>query len=136
MASHDKDSKSRGTNNQVTAPTDTTKLDLREVHPNFQVRVVGNGKNSTMIYVVAQPGASLGEHEHPHEQIGYCLKGGGKLTIGDKTYSINKDHSFIIPPNIPHSLTITSKEEYVAIEIFSPARPDLLKNTFKPDETK
>jgi len=124
------------TDNKANATTDTTKIDFWEIHPNIKTRVIGNGSNMTMIYVIAQPGAAMPEHKHPHEQIGYCLKGEGTFRIGDKSYTIRKDHSFTIPPNIPHSLKITSKEEYVSIEVFSPSRPDLLRREFKPEETK
>ena len=136
MVSQDRGSVLRRTDNKGNTTTDTTKNDFFEIHPNFKVRVVGNGSNMTMIYLIAQPGATLDEHKHPHEHLGYCLKGEGTFRIGDKTFTIRKDHSFTIPPNIPHSLKITGKEEYVAIEVFSPSRPDLLKRTFKPEETK
>ena len=136
MVSQNRGSVLRRPDNNANATTDTTKIDFFEIHPNFKVRVVGNGSNMTMIYLIAQPGATLHEHKHPHEHLGYCLKGEGTFRIGDKTYTVRKDHSFTIPPNIPHSLTITSKEVYVAIEVFSPARPDLLKKTFKPEETE
>ncbi len=136
MVSQNRGSVFKRTDNKANATTDTAKIDFFEIHPNFKVRVVGNGSNMTMIYLIAQPGATLREHKHPHEHLGYCLKGEGTFRIGDKTYVISKDYSFTIPPNIPHSLKITSKEEYVAIEVFSPSRPDLVRRTFKPEETK
>jgi len=116
------------------AATDTSEISFWETHPNCRVRVVRNGKRMTMLYAVAQPGAEVPEHEHPHEQMGYCLQGEATFRMGGKTVLVKKGYTYLIPPNTLHSSKITGKEEYIVIEVFSPARPDLLRGEFAPEK--
>jgi quercetin dioxygenase-like cupin family protein len=109
---------------------DTTKIDFWETHPGTQLRVVGSGKSITITYVICEQGAEIPEHKHPHEQIGYCFDSETKYTIGNKTYSVGKGHLFLLPPNIPHSSIITGNNGYIGIDVFSPARPDLVTGEF------
>ena len=113
---------------------DTTKIDFWEPHPGSRMRVVGNGKNATLVYARLKPGSEVPEHKHPNEQIGYCLDGECTIRIGEKTYLIKKGYSWAIPQNRMHSMKISNDGEFVSVELFSPPRPDLLRKEFAPDK--
>jgi mannose-6-phosphate isomerase-like protein (cupin superfamily) len=66
----------------------------------------------------------------------YCLQGEGTYRIGDRTALVRKDYTLLIPPNVPHSFKNTGKEDYIAIEVFSPVRPDLIRGEFSPEKLK
>ncbi|MEM2942799.1 MAG: cupin domain-containing protein [Candidatus Bathyarchaeia archaeon] len=87
-----------------------------------------------MLYSITHPGPEIPEHKHPHEQMVYCLQGEGTYRVGGRMVPVRKDYTILIPPNMPHSFKVTSKEDYIAIEVFSPVRPDLIRGTFAPEK--
>jgi quercetin dioxygenase-like cupin family protein len=89
-----------------------------------------------MLYSITHPGSEIPEHKHPHEQIIYCLQGEGTYRVEGREVLVKKDYTLLIPPNVPHSLKKTGKEDYIAIEVFSPVRPDLIKGKFTPEKFK
>ncbi|OGD53418.1 hypothetical protein A3K80_05360 [Candidatus Bathyarchaeota archaeon RBG_13_38_9] len=115
---------------------DTSQISLWRTHLTVDVRVVGSGERMTMLYSITHPGPPIPAHKHPNEQIVYCLQGEATYKLGDKTMFVKKDYTLLIPPNMPHSLTVSSKEDYVAIEVFSPIRPDLIRKEFTPEKLK
>ncbi|WP_455369761.1 cupin domain-containing protein [[Eubacterium] cellulosolvens] len=117
------------------AVIDIEQIDFWEPHPGGQLKIIGNGKNMTLAYSRIQPEAEIPEHKHPHEQLGYCLEGEARYTIGEKTYEVKKGYSIFIPANIIHSAKIIGKQEFVSIEAFSPPRLDLVKGKFAPEKS-
>jgi quercetin dioxygenase-like cupin family protein len=70
----------------------------------------------------SKKGSIVPTHTHPHEQIGYIVKGKAKLKIGEKEHLLENGDSYYIPPNIEHGATLI--EESTIIDIFSPPRED------------
>jgi len=72
----------------------------------------------------AFPNLKCKPHSHPSAQITYMLKGKLRMQIGDEERVISPGQFVYVPPNVEHS--IESLEEYVlALDIFSPPRPDI-----------
>jgi quercetin dioxygenase-like cupin family protein len=115
---------------------DTEKIAFWEGHPGSRMKVVGRGEKMTMVYARIKSGSDIPEHKHPQEQIAYCLQGEATFKIGDKTFLIEKGYSFLIPANTVHSGKVTSDEEYISVEAFSPPRTDLLRGEFKPEKAQ
>jgi quercetin dioxygenase-like cupin family protein len=90
------------------------------------IRIIGSGEKVMLTYIVAQPGAVVPDHKHPHEQIGTCIKGEGVLTSGGKKFKTVAGASWYIPSNEPHDWVNTSKGETILIETFAPPRDDYL----------
>jgi len=67
-------------------------------------------------------GSSTPHHSHPHEQIGYLVKGKVRYRIGNKEETIESGDSFYVPSNVDHANW--ALEETVAIEVFCPPRED------------
>jgi quercetin dioxygenase-like cupin family protein len=70
-------------------------------------------------------GAIANVHSHPHEQIGYVIKGSLELEINGKKKNIMSGDSFYVSPNMPHG--VTALEETTVLDIFTPQREDFLK---------
>lgn len=117
------------------AVTNTEQIAFWEPHPGAQLKIIGNGKNMTLVYSRIQPDSEIPEHQHPHEQLAYCLEGEARYRIGEKTFNVKKGYSIIIPPNTIHSAKIIGKQEFVIVEAFSPPRPDLVSGKFAPEKS-
>ncbi|MCS7306440.1 MAG: cupin domain-containing protein [Thermoguttaceae bacterium] len=81
-------------------------------------------QHMTLSVVQMQPGAVIPQHQHPHEQIGYMVQGGGLFRIGDQTYQVEAGQMWRIPGNMPHEVT-AGPEGLQAIDVFYPVREDM-----------
>lgn len=61
-------------------------------------------------------------HTHPHEQVGYLVKGQVEMTIEGKKYTLKKGDSYCAPSNIPHG--VFTLKPTVIIDTFYPPRED------------
>lgn len=74
----------------------------------------------------AFPNLKCNPHSHESAQITYMLKGKLRMRIGKEERVIVPGEFAYVPPNTEHS--IESEDEYVlALDIFSPPRPDIAK---------
>lgn len=82
------------------------------------------GDKTLMVEFRLQKGATLPLHSHPHEQIGYLVKGRIRLTIGSDVHEVIPGDSWCIPGGVFHCAGII--EDSLAVEVFSPVREDYL----------
>lgn len=61
-------------------------------------------------------------HDHPYEQLGYCISGRFDLVIDGVRETIERGMSWVIAAGLPHGAT--AHEPSFLIEIWSPARDD------------
>jgi len=61
-------------------------------------------------------------HTHPHEQVGYVVKGHVEMTIDGEKFELNEGDSYFAPSNIPHG--VYTLVESKIIDTFSPPRED------------
>jgi quercetin dioxygenase-like cupin family protein len=73
--------------------------------------------------VEMQPGATVAEHHHPHEQVGMVLDGKAIFFIGDEQKVMTKGDMFRIPGNVKHRV-VALEEGLKALDIFFPIRED------------
>ncbi|MEM3793522.1 MAG: cupin domain-containing protein [Candidatus Bathyarchaeia archaeon] len=105
-------------------------VDFWEVQPGLRGKVLAVGERSMMLYGVLERGASFPEHSHPHEQIGFCLKGRAEFKIGEGIELVEEGSSYWIPPNAPHYVRNVGEGDFVFVEVFTPLREDLLGRRF------
>lgn len=89
-----------------------------------QQKTLVHGDKTLMVEFLLQKDSVLPLHSHPHEQIGYLVKGRIRLTIGNDVHDVVPGDSWCIPGDVQHSAEII--EDSVAIEVFSPVRVDYL----------
>jgi quercetin dioxygenase-like cupin family protein len=97
----------------------------------ISMKTLAYGEATLMTEFRLSTGASLPEHTHPHEQIGYLVQGRIKLFIGDKSKVLAVGDSWCVPPNAVHRAEIL--EDSVAIEVFSPARTEYITYVRRED---
>jgi quercetin dioxygenase-like cupin family protein len=86
-----------------------------------------HGEKMMMVLNATLPGHSVPLHSHPHEQIGMVYAGKAALRIGDEERIVQKGDFYCIPANVPHSDTCMGDEPFVMLDIFFPAREDLIE---------
>ncbi|WP_308638103.1 cupin domain-containing protein [Paenibacillus silvisoli] len=78
-----------------------------------------------MMEVHFESGAEGYEHEHPHEQMSYCLKGTMAFTIDGVQTVIKQGETVFIPGGARHGAK--ALEPSALLDTFTPIRRDLLK---------
>ena len=92
--------------------------------PGIERKTVVHGECTLMTVFRMQKGSTLPMHSHPYEQTGYLVSGRVRLTIAGESFEAGPGASWCVPGNASHSAEIA--EDSVALEIFSPVRPDYL----------
>ena len=81
----------------------------------------------------AFPNLKCKPHSHESAQITYMLKGKLRMRIGKEERLLVPGEFAYVPPNTEHS--IESEDEYVlALDIFSPPRPDISRRLHDIEE--
>lgn len=80
------------------------------------------GERTLLSEVTFAPGGIVPTHAHPHEQIGYVVRGAIEFTIGERTVVLRAGDGYLIPGNVSHACR--ALEASVAIDIFSPVREE------------
>ncbi|SDX08937.1 cupin domain-containing protein [Paenibacillus sp. CF384] len=70
-------------------------------------------------------GAEGYEHDHPHEQMSYCLKGAMAFTIDGIETVIRQGETIYIPSGARHGAK--ALEPSALLDTFTPIRQDLVK---------
>jgi quercetin dioxygenase-like cupin family protein len=78
-----------------------------------------------MMEVHFESGAEGYEHDHPHEQMSYCLKGTMVFTIDGVNTTITQGESIYIPSQARHGAK--ALEPSALLDTFTPIRSDLLR---------
>lgn len=92
-----------------------------DLAPGVRLRV-SHGPNLMLSYVELDEGAVVPRHQHPHEQGGMVVSGRVRFTIGDETKECGPGDLYLIPPNVPHTVTALTAAE--VLDVFTPIRED------------
>ncbi len=100
--------------------------DVQAAEPieSVKLKSLAAGEKTSMQQFEIEPGASVPEHSHPHEQTGFVYE--GELTFvsgGEEILTVAGD-SFSIPGGEPHSVTNEGDVPVRGVEVFSPPRTD------------
>ncbi len=95
-----------------------------EMLPGVIRRTLSRGDHTLLCEITLASGSVVPAHEHPHEQIGYVVRGRLTFRIGDEERELAAGDGYVIPGNVSHA--VTALEESIAIDIFSPVREEYL----------
>lgn len=84
------------------------------------------GGKLMMVEVFFMPGAIGYEHEHPHEQLCYCLSGEFVFSIGCESRTLIAGDSVYVPASTIHGATCINEGRL--LDIFTPQREDFIKS--------
>jgi quercetin dioxygenase-like cupin family protein len=105
-----------------------TFLDVDEIRPSTPAeRVLGRpifGSGATVDIVELEANAAVPEHSHPHEQIGFVLRGIMEMTIDGETRQPAPMEGFVIPGGVAHAGR-SGPDGATVVDVFHPAREDI-----------
>jgi quercetin dioxygenase-like cupin family protein len=85
--------------------------------------LASSGKLMTVEFTF-QKGAVGSPHSHPHEQVGYILKGKFEFEMGNKKQIISAGDSYYVRPDTEHG--VKALEDGAILDVFTPQREDFL----------
>src|SRR4051812_18574383 len=112
---------------------DLESLPPQQLFDGIAARVI-HGELITLGVLELDPGAVVGEHSHPNEQLGICLRGSITLSVGDEKRDLRAGGTWRIASGMPHSAS-AGAEGAVVIDVFSPVRADW-EATDRPEPRK
>ena len=76
-----------------------------------------------------EPGATVPEHSHEHEQVGEVTRGTLTFVVDGEEHVVAAGESYVIPGDEPHSAENRQDEPVQGIDVFSPPRsnPDWME---------
>jgi len=107
---------------QITRKTDVEKVEVMKGVTRY---ILLSGEKLMVVYYEIEPGVIFPEHSHPHEQMGYIIKGKAEYKAGGKVKIAEAGAAYYFPSNEKHQIT-TLDEKSVFLDIFSPPREDFL----------
>jgi quercetin dioxygenase-like cupin family protein len=96
-----------------------------EMIPGVLRRTLGHGAQMLLAEFNLAAGSELPMHSHPHDQVGYVVRGSMRLTIGDDARTCEAGDSYYIPGDVPHKAVTV--EDALVIDVFCPPREDYLE---------
>jgi quercetin dioxygenase-like cupin family protein len=100
-------------------------MNLDILVPGFVSRKVkAHGERTMIVEVYFETGAEGARHEHPHEQLSYCLEGEFDFFVAGETKSLKAGDSILIPGGARHGVQCLAKGRL--LDLFSPPREDFL----------
>ena len=93
--------------------------------PGITRKILATGGKMMAVEVHFKKGAVAAVHTHPHEQIGYILKGSFEIEIDGNKNIIKTGDSFYVSPHVAHG--VVALEDTTALDVFTPQREDFLR---------
>lgn len=103
----------------------------RRIWQDVFARVV-HGDRISMAVVELPPHGVVPAHQHENEQVGLCLTGALRFTVGEETRDLRPGGLWRILANVPHEVQ-AGPEGAVVVEVFSPIRSDWADGEEVPD---
>ncbi|ELZ33852.1 cupin domain-containing protein [Halorubrum tebenquichense] len=80
------------------------------------------GEETSIQRFEIEPGATVPEHDHPHEQIGMITEGSIAFVVDGEERVVEAGDTYVIPGDEPHAAANRGDEPVVGYDIFSPPR--------------
>jgi quercetin dioxygenase-like cupin family protein len=90
--------------------------------PGLTRRTLATSQAMMICEFTFEPRVTIPLHSHPHEQVGYVVRGRVEMTIAGHTETLGPGDSYCAPSNIPHSAF--TLEPTIIVDTFSPPRED------------
>lgn len=95
-----------------------------EAVPNVHLQQGAAGSETSVQHFEIEPGATVPEHSHPHEQAGYIAQGELTFLLDDEEIVVGPGDSYVLDGGEPHGAENRSEETVVGVDVFSPPRTD------------
>jgi quercetin dioxygenase-like cupin family protein len=97
-------------------------LEVLRIWDGVHARAVA-GDEAKLTWIELDPDTVVPEHHHVNEQTGLLVRGSLTFTIGGETKELLPGAMWVIPADVPHSVT-AGPEGAALAELFAPPRAD------------
>ena len=81
------------------------------------------GAGAMVTLIEFEPGATVPEHQHEHEQLGVVLRGMQALVVEGVAHELGPMAGYVLPGGVVHS-AYCGPEGALVIDVFQPVRED------------
>jgi unsaturated pyranuronate lyase len=81
------------------------------------------GERMTLAVVDLEPNATLPEHHHENEQLGFVISGVITMRIGGEKRELHAGDTYAIPRHVPHD-AVAGPDGCTVTDVFAPVRAD------------
>ncbi len=75
--------------------------------------------------LTVKPGMKVPEHIHAAEtELLYVVQGAGVMTVAGEAYDVAAGMGVQVPPGVKHSFEVTSTEDVVVVQFYTPSGPE------------
>lgn len=99
----------------------------KEILTGIELRVLACDQECMPVLVRAKPNAVASPHKHKSKQYGFVIKGSAKFKTPTGEHCVKTGDSYLIDSNEEHSAVFGSETEIALLEIFVPARKELIR---------
>lgn len=85
---------------------------------------LATGDSMSVQHFRIEPGATVPEHSHHHEQAGFVYEGELTFLVDGEEIVVGAGESYTIPGEEPHAAENRGETAIRGVDIFSPPRPD------------
>ncbi|WP_101294412.1 cupin domain-containing protein [Halegenticoccus soli] len=103
-------------------PTDA--VEAVEAVPGVHLSQLAAGEEMSVQHFFIEPGATVPEHSHPHEQTGYIVEGTLTFVVDGEEVHAGPGDSYAVPADEPHAAENRGDVPVKGVDIFSPPRTD------------
>ena len=97
-------------------------VDAAEAVGGVHLSQLAAGTEMSVQHFRIEPGATVPEHSHPHEQTGYLTAGTLTFLVDGEEQPVSAGDSYAIPGDEPHGAENRGDEVVEGVDIFSPPR--------------
>jgi len=97
---------------------------VRDLGEGVQRRILASGGGMMTVQFDFEEGAVGYLHSHPHEQVGYVVRGRFEATLAGETTVIGPGDTYYVPPDVEHG--VVALEAGTLLDVFTPQREDFL----------
>lgn len=98
-------------------------VEATEAVPGVHLSQLAAGDRMSVQHFFVEPGETVPEHEHEHEQAGYITQGALTFVLTDgEELLVQEGDSYVIPGDEPHAAENRGDVPVEGVDIFSPPR--------------
>lgn len=106
---------------EVVSPDDR---DGTEAVDGVTLSLLAGGEEMNVQRFEIEPGATVPEHDHHHEQAGLIVEGTLTFLVEDEEVDVDPGDTYVLAGDEPHAAENRGDETVVGIDVFSPPRDD------------
>ncbi|MFB6086725.1 MAG: cupin domain-containing protein [Halodesulfurarchaeum sp.] len=97
-------------------------VETAEPIEGVKLRLLATGEGANVQRYRIESGGAVPEHNHPHEQLGYLMRGELTFVVDGEEIVVEAGDSYRLAGNEPHAVENRGETVAEGIDVFSPPR--------------